>query len=378
MRVLFTTAPLHGHFFPLVPLAWACRALGHDVLVATSEHFVPTAVRAGLPAVSGGPGIQLRELADPDAVHGIEDARYAHGLVFALMASRNLAGTVAIVETWQPHVVVAERAELAGPIAAASLGIPVVELQWGVAELPEYRMAGLATLRPWLRRFGLAELPTPRLVLNPWPPSLRLSHATGHHNLRHVAYNGQAAVSGWLFQPADRPRISLTLGTVLPHLARPGLTTLVVETVHRLAQMECELVLAVDDEIAAGLGPLPAAVRHAGRIPLAELLHSSTLLIHHGGQGTALTALAAGCPQVVLPKFDDQIENADAVARSGAGLLLPLDELTPDGLTTRCRAVLDDPTFGTSAAEVAAEISAQPSPVEVATALTRVAAGDPV
>ena len=42
MRILFTTAPLSGHYFPLVPLAWACRSIGHEVLVATSGHYVGT------------------------------------------------------------------------------------------------------------------------------------------------------------------------------------------------------------------------------------------------------------------------------------------------------------------------------------------------
>src|SRR5947207_431047 len=37
MRILFSTVALPGHFYPLVPLAWACRSLGHDVLVAPSE-----------------------------------------------------------------------------------------------------------------------------------------------------------------------------------------------------------------------------------------------------------------------------------------------------------------------------------------------------
>ena len=32
MRVLFTSVALCGHFYPLVPLAWTFRALGHDVL----------------------------------------------------------------------------------------------------------------------------------------------------------------------------------------------------------------------------------------------------------------------------------------------------------------------------------------------------------
>jgi len=49
MRVLFTSVPAVGHFLPVVPLAMAFRAAGHEVLVAVGEHAV-VAARAGLPA----------------------------------------------------------------------------------------------------------------------------------------------------------------------------------------------------------------------------------------------------------------------------------------------------------------------------------------
>src|SRR4051812_34880722 len=56
MRVLFTTWDWAGHFFPMVPLGWALRAAGHEVLVATDPGFAPTVTGAGLPALPVGPG----------------------------------------------------------------------------------------------------------------------------------------------------------------------------------------------------------------------------------------------------------------------------------------------------------------------------------
>lgn len=55
MRLLFTTAPLRGHLFPLVPLAWAARAAGHEVLVATTEAFAPVVLGAGCRSRPGVP-----------------------------------------------------------------------------------------------------------------------------------------------------------------------------------------------------------------------------------------------------------------------------------------------------------------------------------
>ena len=55
MKVLVTAVPAIGHFLPVVPLATAFRALGHEVLVALAEH-AEVAARAGLPVVDVAPG----------------------------------------------------------------------------------------------------------------------------------------------------------------------------------------------------------------------------------------------------------------------------------------------------------------------------------
>ena len=40
----------------------------------------------------------------------------------------------------------------------------------------------------------------------------------------------------------------------------------------RLAELGAELVFAADDELVAAWTPLPSAVRHLGRLPLAQVL----------------------------------------------------------------------------------------------------------
>jgi UDP:flavonoid glycosyltransferase YjiC (YdhE family) len=54
MRVLFTTSPGVGHFHPLVPLARALAAAGHEVAVACARAFGPTVAATGLQSVSAG------------------------------------------------------------------------------------------------------------------------------------------------------------------------------------------------------------------------------------------------------------------------------------------------------------------------------------
>lgn len=51
MRILFPAAPGYGLMLPVVPLAWAARAAGHEVLIATTAHMAKVAAESGLSVV---------------------------------------------------------------------------------------------------------------------------------------------------------------------------------------------------------------------------------------------------------------------------------------------------------------------------------------
>jgi UDP:flavonoid glycosyltransferase YjiC (YdhE family) len=374
MRVLFTTVALPGHFFPLVPLAWACRAAGHDVLVATSEQFCSTVLGAGLPVASCGSAADFVELVRGHETERAEDQRYVNGTAFGRIAAHGMPAMMSLTRSWQPDLVVSERAEFTGPVAAAVHQIPHVELQWGVAALREYRQAAEAVLGPKLATLGLAGLPEPSLVLNTWPPSMRQTHASGHEGIRYVPYNGAADIPDWLHVPPDKPRICLTLGTVLPRLRIDWTVDATVTLLRELATDEVELLVAVDDWITAGWPVLPSAVRHVGWLPLSQVFDGCDAVIHHGGHGTTLTALRAGCPQLVLPQFDDQHDNAAAVAQAGAGITLSSTDITPRTVAMCCADLLGETRFERAAAQAAAEIAAQPSPTDMLDVLEKLAA----
>lgn len=364
MRILFTTVGLSGHFFPLVPLAWACRCLGHEVLVATTENAVPDVLRTGLPACSFGPPGGLADLAAADggARRSPESQKVLHGRAFARISRRNIAGMRTLTEDWRPDLVVSERAELAGPMVARAEGILRAELHWGVAPFTEYHDAALAELGDHPLWTGLG---VPDLSLSPWPASLRLNGSVSQQSIRHISYNGDAHLPDWLIAAPRRPRVCVTFGTVLPQLGSRDVSQFLARLLDNLAKSDLEIVVAVDDRIAARLPALPPAVRYAGRLPLAQTLATCVATINHGGQGTTLTALAAACPQVALPELDDQFDNADAVVKAGAGIRLLPEEATPAAAVRACREVLDDPAYRTAAAAIAQEIATQPLPTEI-------------
>ncbi|HKT05143.1 MAG TPA: glycosyl transferase family 28, partial [Rugosimonospora sp.] len=56
MRILFTAVGARPHLYPIVPLAWACRAAGHEVRLVSTPALAGDLVHTGLPAVTlGGP-----------------------------------------------------------------------------------------------------------------------------------------------------------------------------------------------------------------------------------------------------------------------------------------------------------------------------------
>ncbi|GAA4542182.1 glycosyltransferase [Amycolatopsis samaneae] len=368
MRLLFTTAPLRGHLFPLVPLAWAARAAGHEVLVATTEAFAPVVLRCGLPVTAWGAAPEFVDLVGGEPSATAADAaarRTGHGHAFGRIAGACLPGARKLMDTWRPDLVVSERAEYAGPLAAAAHDVPVVAYHWGVAPLAEHGPAAAAELG--------AVAPDPVRTLNPWPPGLRLPHASGHEGVRGGSFNGDALLPDWVHEPRDRPRVCVTFGTVLPGMADLGLRPMVAPMLKLLKELDVELCVAAADDVLADWPELAEAADRAGRLPLAQVLPACEVVVNHGGQGTVLTALEAGCPQLVLPHFDDQFDNAEAVTSAGAGLRLQLDEVSPERVADRCRELLAEPAFAAGAVRAAAAVRAQRSPAEAVGLLEKLA-----
>jgi rhamnosyltransferase subunit B len=110
---------------------------------------------------------------------------------------------------------------------------------------------------------------------------------------------------------------------------------------------------------------LPMSVRAVGYVPLDRVLPSCGAIVHHGGVGTTAQAIAAACPQVILPMAFDQFHNGKRIGELGLGHSLPrpsegrlyrslADVLTNGEVHAACRRFADL-TTGPDGAEVAAE-----------------------
>lgn len=380
MRVLLTSAPMHGHILQLVPLSWALKAAGHEVLLTVPEGSVEVALAAGLPAVGNAEPVAMSEMIGrrrdgtpvPWPVSPEAKVRRS-GRGFGRLAARVLQGTSRIAERWRPDLVVSEPTEYAGRMVAARLGVPWVEHGWGLHPSPLYAEAAAAELAPELAAWHLPALPEPRLVLDVCPPRMQRPdpRAVPVRRMRYVPYNGSAPVPPWALRPAARPRVCVTLGSV-PAAGVPGLWA---EVLTAMGRMDADVVLATDP--AQDLGPLPPTVRAVDWLPLTHVLPSCDLVVHHGGPGTTMTSLVHGLPQLVLaPLASDMAAYGRRVAESGAGSTLPASGATAARIETECRRLLEDPRHRSGARALAEDIAQQPSPALTVPSLVRVAHGD--
>jgi hypothetical protein len=77
--------------------------------------------------------------------------------------------------------------------------------------------------------------------------------------------------------------------------------------------------------------------------PLAEVLASSTVVVHHGGHATAQTAVAAGRPQLCLPRHLEQSLNGHLLEQLGVARCLR-GELPPEAPVDALASLLTDAT----------------------------------
>jgi zeaxanthin glucosyltransferase len=90
----------------------------------------------------------------------------------------------------------------------------------------------------------------------------------------------------------------------------------------------------------------PIVVAYA---PHAALIERSSVVVTHAGLNTTIGSLSAGVPLVAIPITNEQPGIATRLARTGAGEMLPLKQLSVDRLNRTISRVLSDVSYRTQA-----------------------------
>lgn len=383
MKVLVTTPGLLGHIQPMAPLARALAERGHDVTWAVIGGGAPEVERLGFRAIAIAPSLPLgpklaRERFPEVATLPLaEQPRLMFGKLWgAIVAPEMLAGLVPLVAEWPPDLVVCDAGELAGHIVAAEGGIPSVTKGFGpLLPAPNVAVAGDEVAHLWLSR-GLEPRPYggayDTLYLDPFPPLLA-GEAPAHVPVR--AYirperddagmgEGGPVPVPMPGEPAGSPFVYLTMGTVFSD------ASVLRAALDALAALPVRVLVTVGPKgDPAVLGPPPPNVRVERYVPQSAVFGTCDVVVSHSGSGTVLGALAAGIPQLCLPRGADQFFNAAVVARSGAGLALQPEEATSEAILGSVRRLLAEGSFRERAEIVSESIASMPSADEVAASL---------
>ncbi|MFE1360971.1 nucleotide disphospho-sugar-binding domain-containing protein [Streptomyces harbinensis] len=383
MRVLVICTPVPSHFLPLVPLLWALRSAGHEVVVAGQPDVMGAVRSSGLAGIAVGERFDveamlldgLPEGRRPLQARPRPDARLigGYGKLWWAHAATMIDAYTTTADAYRPELILADPLEYCSLLVGARLGVPVVHHRWTVDAIsgPARRYAAPAA-REVCERLGLAGLPDPALLLDPCPPALRIPDGEPGTPVRYVPYGGGGVLPGRPAElrgpePSGR-RVVVSLGGTLALHGVPFVRGLLRALASRPGT---DIVVTLPEPYRSTLGPLPSAVRAVDPVPLHLLLAPGDVMVHHGGAGTAMTATAFGLPQLVLPQLADHFPLGDRLAATGAGLTFDTaaEQDDPQVIARALDELLSDPRYAAAARRLAAEMTAMPSPAAVAAGL---------
>jgi len=386
MRILFTTLQASGHFHPLVPIARAAVAAGHEVAFACAASFVPTVERVGFLAFPAGYDNRGRTIEElfPGFFKMTATVRYwpMPNIFVGVYGVTMTPDLLPLAHEWQPDLIVRGSSEYGGCVAAEVLGIPHASIrtaspssQYGLRHLIAESLARLRELN------GLppdpdTEMPFRYLHLAAEPPRFRLPDGPVGptvHPLRPVNFeSGDEELPPWVASPPARPTIYATLGTVFSR--SPAGHAIFPAVLAALRDEPVNLIVTVGrDNDPAQFGPQPPNVHIERFIPQSALLPHCDLVVHHGGFSTVTGALNAGLPMVVIPISADQPYNAACCAALGVGVVIEPDNGTPEAIRAAVREVMDNPSYRQKAEQMRDEMAALPGPEHAVTLLERLA-----
>ena len=386
VRAMFTTFPSRGHFFPLVPLAEAVQAAGHDVVVASGPAFREQVERRGFDFLAVG--------IDGPRASALYNERHPQALTLPAEEQAVLIVTRMFVEIWvpavmsdldrlvdwRPDVIIREEGEFAAPLVAAVAGVPCAEHSWGPIRPRSLAESTAAAMAPVWRSYGIE--PDPLAGFYRWlyidicPPSLQFPDAADVEVLHRLRPPTGATISvddlpAWVAALGSRPVVYVTFGTVARYNQDPAFFAAAIEG---LADLGADVVVTLGPTgDPAALGSQPSHVHVERFVPQAAILPHCRAVVTNGGSGSVIGALAHGAPLLCVPAgaSPSQQRNADAVVRAGAGRSIGRTEATAARIRAEVSALLEDSSYRNVAQRLAAEIADMPPVAEGVTLLER-------
>jgi UDP:flavonoid glycosyltransferase YjiC (YdhE family) len=384
MRLVISRWGSSGDVLPYVAVGWALAERGHHVTFAGNPYYEARVREAGLAFEAvGSVADQQALMADADVwdrsrktpEHVYRDHYYSHVPAYFDAVSRILQeGPATVIGGEAGGAMAAERAGAPFVHIACSPGTSRFTVSRHDPPHPERVLPGWAA---WIARSGaglgllyaLNGIRRGRRAPPPGPLIAPLDHPIGRLRREHqlpdaMTYAPQLALCLWpdWFAPPQRDWPACARTTGFPFYPPPDqppsragdragpkvfTTGSVAGSQHRFyetAVAACRLL----DRPAILVSPhrdhiprdLPPGISCLPFAPFNELFGRASMVVHHGGIGTASYALAAGIPQISMPMRGDQFDNGNRLCRLGVARMLSPATTRAEALATAIRSLV--------------------------------------
>jgi rhamnosyltransferase subunit B len=397
-RILLSTLGSLGDLHPIMGLALALQARGHDVALATSDFYREKITASGL---EFRPLRPLGTPDDPETLRRVFDPRKGPEYLLRTMLLPHIADMYADLSQ------AAEGADflISGEVVlAASLVSEKQGLPWASAILAPFsffsvydppplpflpaastftrapafvqrQLLGLGRLmtRSWneplneLRRSLGLRVSRDAILTDRYSPTLNLALFSKQLGRPQADWPRNVVQTGFIlydppgearqepledFLTSGPPPVTFTLGSAA--VMDPGrFFEESAEAVHRLGTRG--LLLMGKNVLPT---QLPKELFAAGYAPYSSVFPRSACVVHQGGVGTTAQAMRAGVPQLVMPYAFDQPDNAARMVRLGVGLSVTRKQYRATRVMQQLHA-LTAPSFHERARDAGNKISAE-------------------
>lgn len=392
LRVLLGAFGDPGHAFPMIALARALAARGHDVTLQTWKRW-----REHVEAE----GVTFAPAPEYDVFPtGPEPLDFYEAVVHAAR------DTLPLVRELRPDVAVADILTLAPALAAEAERVPVATLiphvhphgerhfpiyslgarmprsalgrsLWRVAQRPVDRglELGRVELNRTRERLGLPPLAhvhggiSRELALVATFPQLEYPRTwpAGAHVVGPLMWEPPSADVE--LPPGDDPLV-----LIAPSTAHDAEHRLLLAALRGLAGAPVRVLATWNRRLPPQPLPVPANARVVPWVSYSRTMPHADVVVCHAGHGTLVRALACGCAVVACPATGDMSENAARLDWAGAGVRVPRRFATPRVLRLAVERALGDAAIRTRAGELAAWARAHDSGATAALLVEQLAA----
>jgi len=376
LRILFVPFGSEGDVNPLLWLAEGMAARGHEPTFLITPHYGRLIRQRGFPWVPIGTEEDFVRFArDPRVWHRMQGTKMVvQGMLETLPAYRE--GFTKAGRDF--HLVVLSSMALGAASAAEAIGLPRLTLHMqpalfrSIYECPVFmeELSWLTRSPGWVKRlyFGLVDMLFWEAARKPVNAFRRGMDLPPLKNFFNEAFHGAEGIAAlfpdWFAAPQpDWPSRVRQFGfpvTICPHPLPESLEAFLssgdppVAWTHGSANFDVRRFQSRALEVTRALklrcllisldppdGPRTADTFHIAHARFEDLFPRCRAVVHHGGIGTTAKCIAAGIPQLIIPRSHDQPDNATRIAKIGLGKALSYRKIDGTELNVTLRELLE-------------------------------------